>query len=107
VARLLLEQNEPSGAVVLAFYSALHWIDAYLATRGLHPDSHLVRNRWTASLSDLKPAIDAYSRLRVRSEWVRYLGRRLTKDEAEALLTGQLESIKVHVKQLIEDASQP
>ena len=29
--------------VTMLFYSALHYVDAFLATRGLHPQSHLER----------------------------------------------------------------
>jgi len=56
--------------VVIAFYTALHWVDAFLATLGLHPDNHRARN---FEVRTHLPAIHAhYMRLYLVSRDARY-----------------------------------
>ena len=52
----------------LAFYAALHWLDAYFADRGLHPTNHRERNRAAQSL----PIWDQYHELYALSRIARY-----------------------------------
>lgn len=54
--------------VVLAFYAALHWLDAYLARQGLHPTNHRERNRAAQG----QPIWDEYHELYAVSRIARY-----------------------------------
>lgn len=53
---------------VLAFYAALHWLDAYFADHGSHPTNHRERNRATQGL----PIWDEYYELYAVSRIARY-----------------------------------
>jgi len=41
--------------VVGVFYTALHLIDAYLATKNIHPHSHVMRDDWVKRNRELDP----------------------------------------------------
>jgi hypothetical protein len=98
----LLSQNEPDWAAVLAFYSALHLIDAYLAERNLRAGDHARRGNFIATTADLKPIHSQYRRLELRSRWVRYELQSLTTDDVEALLTRDLRQIEEHILRLLQ-----
>jgi len=52
----------------LAFYAALHWVDAYFADHRLHPSNHRERNRAAQGL----PIWDDYYELYALSRIARY-----------------------------------
>ena len=56
--------------VVLAFYTALHWVDAFLATLGRHPKNHFERNRDVSNY--LRDIYAHYTHLYNVSREVRY-----------------------------------
>ena len=101
LATSLLGQGEASWAAVLAFYSALHYIDAYLADRGFRAGDHQRRSHYISTLRDLGPVGDPYRRLEVRAWWVRYELRVLDKAEVEALINKDLQQIEEHVLSLL------
>lgn len=68
-----LEADHWDWMAVLAFYAALHWLDAYLAHRGLHPTNHRERNRAAQGL----PIWDEYYELYAMSRIARYEGGRV------------------------------
>src|SRR5690606_21992498 len=94
LAQLILEQEDPSWAAVLAFYSALHLVDAYLARQDIHPRSHEARQGCVARVSALRPLHHAYRKLETRSRWVRYDLRPLPSFEVEHLITEDLARIE-------------
>lgn len=62
-------------AVAALFYSALHYVDAYLATRGpggLHPRTHGIRTALVAKDPVLSAVRLQYEHLRTRSQDARY-----------------------------------
>ncbi len=63
-------------AATVLFYAGLHYIDAFLATRTspIHPPKHKVRDRWVSTLSELKPLVNDYFKLKSSSETARYFG---------------------------------
>lgn len=56
------------------FYEAVHWIEAFLATRNIHSSSHGERSQRMASIQELanSTAIIDYGILRTESENARY-----------------------------------
>jgi hypothetical protein len=50
--------------VVLLFYSALHWVEAWLASRDVHGPSHEYRNRAMSRLREMAPILTEYGQLR-------------------------------------------
>ncbi|MCC6038288.1 MAG: hypothetical protein LM632_08815 [Armatimonadetes bacterium] len=63
---------------VVAFYAALHWVDAYLATQGRHPQNHRERHNALAFL----PIRSDYGELYVVSRQARYEGGHIDYHEA-------------------------
>jgi hypothetical protein len=59
---------------VAIFYAALHYVSAYLATRGQHPGDHKAMRNWIAWLRELKGLEIAYENLYVASIDARYRG---------------------------------
>lgn len=54
------------------FYTALHYIDAFLATKGYHPGKHDVRDGFVAKVQELRPLHDHYRALKDSSRTARY-----------------------------------
>lgn len=54
------------------FYSALHYVDAYLATQGIHPPTHAVRLGYLETDLKLNPIRRDYRDLLNESRTARY-----------------------------------
>ena len=59
-------------SVTALFYSALHYVDAYLARLNIHPSSHKDRNWRVAQLPSLRRVRQEYMHLLDRSIDARY-----------------------------------
>lgn len=82
-------------AVTVLFYSALHYIDAYLATTGyLDPGTHPERLRLIRSNAVTRAVYREYSRLKNYSENARYYGARFTPIDVRGLNLGDLDRIR-------------
>jgi len=64
--------------VVVAFYAALHWVDAYLAVLGNHPQNHRERNL----IVTLLPIAFEYSLLYSTSRRARYEAGHVSRGRA-------------------------
>jgi|GEM_PF-438932 hypothetical protein len=62
-------------AAIALFYSALHYLEYYLATIPYHPRGHGDRDRAFERFSKLKPIYDDYRTLKDTSEGSRYSAR--------------------------------
>ena len=92
--------DSPSWAVVVAFYSALHWIDAYLASaQSIHPKSHTERELCVRR-TELRQVYDSYRLLNDRSRDARYDLRVFSADEARSLISIELSRIRAYVQTL-------
>src|SRR5436190_1107343 len=89
-----------SCAIVLAFYSALHWVDAYLARNLKHPQSHVERED-AIRHSPLQSIWDQYRTLSDRSEDARYRLKQFTQNQARSLFDAELAAIKSQVTRLL------
>ena len=79
------------------FYSAIHWIEAYLATINSHSSSHANRSTIMKGLfwlRDHPDMITDYELLRTESENARYVGRKYTDEEITADLIPALDRIR-------------
>ncbi len=60
-------------AATALFYTALHYIDAFLAVKQIHPGKHDVRDKLVNSLAELKGLYPSYSHLKNQSRNARYI----------------------------------
>ena len=85
-------------AVTVLFYSALHYIDAYLATQGYYdPGGHDVREDLIRRDSNVRPLYPSYARLKNFSRSARYYGSRYSDSQVTGLYRGSFEPIKRHL----------
>jgi hypothetical protein len=98
--RLLMDPESGSWAIVLAFYGALHWADAYLAGSAIHPRSHSERERSIRG-SLLRDIYDQYRTLSDRSREVRYDLITLPETEVRLLIDRELREVKEHSLHLL------
>jgi hypothetical protein len=59
-------------AVTMLFYAALHYIDAFLAGKHLHPRDHDIRDSEVENNGSLSPIYNDYRRLKDNSIAARY-----------------------------------
>lgn len=93
-------------AVTAIFYSGLHYVDAYLATKNgdpkyAHPPTHEVRTPLVARESNLRRIFPQYERLKNKSEAARYRVKRFTQAEVEGLKQTEFEVIKSHISKCL------
>ncbi len=89
-------------AVTGTFYAALHYVDAYLATKNIdpkhaHPPGHDVRTPLVARESNLQHIFPEYRRLKGESEAARYRIKRFTQAQVEGLRENEFRKIKSHI----------
>lgn len=101
LAITLLRQGHPEWAAVLVFYSALHFVEAYLASKDLHARSHEARWNYISKLTDLQPLYDPYRLLETRSRWARYELRRLSSADVQGFIDSELRQIEERVRALL------
>jgi len=89
----VLRESDPDHwdwLATLAFYSALHWLDASFADRGLHPTNHRERNRAARGL----PIWDEYYELYAVSRIARYEARQLPQHVAISMRDQNLPAVR-------------
>jgi uncharacterized protein (UPF0332 family) len=84
------------------FYESLHWVEAFLATKGYHSGDHRNGERAMLSLypSDLAAITADFNDLKKDSETARYDCYKHTAEEARQLIP-LIDNIKNHISQLI------
>lgn len=83
------------------FYSALHYVDAYLATRSIHPPTHAVRLGYVRSDPKLKPVFADYRDLMNESRTARYDAGIIFSQNDVVAAKRRLDAIKMVVVPLI------
>ena len=102
LARHLLSTSWNNWATVAAFYSALHWVDAFLASRlNHHPADHRVREQLVATTADLRPIYGHYRALFRRCNQVRYELRTFTAADMAALIQHELDPVRDQLQRLL------
>ena len=87
--------------VVTMFYSALHYVDAFLATKGIHPPDHITRNGHVAIQYELKPISNNYQNLYHRSKDARYRLKEFPQHVVDTMETNLFEPIKTRTYTLL------
>lgn len=96
-----LSEQFPEWEVVVLFYSALHYVDAFLATLNLHPQDHGVRNWWTATSVEIRPIYFHYQNLYRLSRRARYDLIPFSRPYVQNLYTRDFQPIKQHLHALL------
>ena len=98
---VLLAPQFMDWAATACFYAAIHLIEGYLARFGIHPQTHVERERW---IQRRLPHIRSnYWRLKRHSLRARYQGVQMTPVTAfqpafvENLITTELETIRNYI----------
>ncbi len=98
----VLELNS-DWAVVGLFYSAVHYIEAFLAKRiNMHSDNHEARKLYVNQLSDLNPIYKEYSELQTISYNIRYSTFNPNRDKAMEIKRDTFDPIKTHMEKLLK-----
>ena len=87
--------------IVGLFYSALHYVDAYLARIPFHPRSHGTRNNLVRMTSELRPIHRSYLTLYDRGRDARYELVEISLDRLTGLRNGEFDAVKTHVRSLL------
>jgi len=86
------------------FYSALHYVDSYFASKGLHPARHGDRDNLIHAESDLgRPFYKLYRPLRDDSEGGRYNVHGSAPKEIRGFIIPKLNDIKAHLKKYVPE----
>jgi hypothetical protein len=104
LARSLLANNagDPTAlrwAATIAFYAAMHCMEAHLATRGLAGSNHKARKHLLRDPANGVPGhvYASYRRLEDAAFGARYLVRTFTPADVETLLSTQLATVTAFV----------
>lgn len=94
------------------FYCALHYIDAYLAVKPIHPHNHKERNDCLNRIQELRGIREHYRALRDDCRDARYgfhpVGmREFSVPEVQQLRDYDLATIRTYVLQLLENNVEP
>ena len=85
-------------AVTVIFYTALHFVEWLLATKGLHSDTHDNRHQAMGRVSELRPIYPDYRELETQSRRSRYEGAQFSRDVVKSQLVPKLEKIEPHIR---------
>ncbi len=85
-------------AVTVIFYTALHFVEWLLATKGLHSDTHDNRHQAMGRVSELRPIYPDYRELETQSRRSRYEGAQFSRDFVKSTLVPKLEKIESHIR---------
>lgn len=85
-------------AVTGMFYTALHFVEWLLATKGLHSDTHDNRHQTMGRVSELKRIWREYQELEFQSRRSRYEGAQFSRDFVKSELKPKLEKIESHIR---------
>ncbi len=99
-AKQLMEQGDHlDWAVVAVFYSALHWVDSFLARQQIHPLNHEDRDRYVRR-TQLRQIYNEYRRLRLSADESRYSLKPVTGEQVSRLIEADLAAIRDRVEAL-------
>lgn len=90
----------PDWAVIGAFYAALHYVDAYLSLRNIHPPTHHQRSGYVARMRDLRGVYPDYRTLEDTSRDARYTNNPVSPGNVASSLQN-FGKVKAHVLPLL------
>jgi hypothetical protein len=86
--------------VTVIFYSAVHYIEAFLAGHGHHCDDHAERNERIAEIPQLRTIRKEYDTLRTLSRQARYHALPIEPDDVN-VAQQKLETIRSHIMYML------
>ncbi len=84
-----------------AFYAAVHYVDAFLATQGIHPLDHRARDSYVGLNQHLLPIYAPYRLLKRESEAARYRMMPFSEPQVAASTLPALARIKTHLRSVV------
>ena len=87
--------------VAAIFYEAVHWVEAYLATKGDHSNTHGQRSHAMQRYGDLDAVLADYDVLKAESENARYNCYQHSADAIRNDMVPIISKIKTHVLTLL------
>lgn len=87
--------------ITALFYSALHYVDAYLAKHNVHPSSHAERDRLITMESVLRRIYTAYRDLESYSRDARYELHSIAPGYEQTLYSNQFTAIRDYLLAVI------
>lgn len=98
-------------AITALFYSALHYVDAYLAAMvppgGSHPTNHGERSLWIARTAGLREIQVEYRRLRDYSEDARYGLVNFSAQQVSNIKDNEFTAVKQHIRSRLDLPTSP
>lgn len=94
-------REAPEWQVVVLFYAALHYVDAYLTRIGSEPHTHTERRAKVRKDPNLRPIYRAYVELDDRSRDARYTEARFTADVVSELFDREFSAVRRRVRSLL------
>ena len=89
-------------AATVLFYTGLHFIDAVLAIKNIHPGAHPTRDNAVNSVSELKPIFGHYAALKNASFNARYKPPTMfTQGQITELETKHLAAVKAEAARYV------
>ena len=88
-------------AVTGLFYSAVHYIEAYLATKRIHPISHPGRYKEINLDTNLSRIYTQFSDLKNDSTQTRYEGYTFPRTEIDSRILPTFNTLKSHIQTLL------
>lgn len=79
------------------YYTALHYVESYLALQGKHPRSDKYRDEMFQQLKDLRPIYADFRTLRDYSRGARYDIQKFSVVEVEGLIRNELNAVRQHI----------
>lgn len=102
----ICRNNSPSAQftdweIVVFFYSALHYVDAFLAKSDRHPNGHPTRNKLVATTPELQSIYTKYINLYERSREARYTLLQFSQQYVLGLYTQDFRLVKEELRKLL------
>ena len=98
----LIPVQDPDWTIVVAFYAALHLIEAYWAESGVHLQNHRARNDAIRTVSVFSAVQRRYLTLYEKSRTARYDCRPFVREQAEEAIRFLYEPFRAHLCALLE-----
>ena len=99
---LLSEGKNLDWVVTIIFYSAIHYVEAYMATKNRHSGSHRNRDSEIENDSNLSPLYDDFSDLKNDSIQCRYHGYTFPLNDVISRIKPSLKFIRSHISNLLQ-----
>jgi hypothetical protein len=88
-------------AIILLFYSALQYVDAFLAGKNMHPKDHGARDAEIGNNGSLQAIYDDYRKLKDKSRAARYEVPNFHRSQLPPI-EQRFQRIKTHIMNLLQ-----